>query len=453
MTPSIAQRIGEYIAAESFSRLPPEVIHKSKLCIMDSIGCLFGARNLPVSRMMDSFFTGNHAAGPGVRLLDPAMAAFRKASLINALDFDDIYEKGHPGATVIAAALSMAAHRECSGTDLLEAVVVGYEVSCRVGISLLHRAPRKTIHGHGTWQVFGATATAAKLMRLDARQAAQAIAIAAVNAPVASVMKTVYGKNPSMAKNNFGAAAQTGANAARLAAAGFEGPLDVFEGPTGYWRMAGADECDFGKLTSGFGSIYEISRVGFKPFSCCRLIQSSVQACRDVFTMARVDAAAGEHIKLVVTAPPIVCEPPFSTARPKNMWAAQFSAPHAIAMAVLGVEPGPDWFADDWLRHDIAGSLQDIIEFMPHSAHDLSREPHAASACLHLHDGRVLEKHVPFAEGRLPTLFESALETKFRRLTSSAVGDSASFEILDNLQNLKSATSVQPLVRFVSGAV
>lgn len=48
-------------------------------------------------------------------------------------------------------------------------------------------------------------------------------------------------------------------------------------------------------MTSGFGSIYEISRVGFKPFSCCRLIQSSVQACRDVFTMARVDAAAGEH--------------------------------------------------------------------------------------------------------------------------------------------------------------
>ncbi|WP_461512700.1 hypothetical protein [Rhizobium mongolense] len=157
---------------------------------------------------------------------------------------------------------------------------------------------------------------------------------------------------------------------------------------------------------------------------------------------------------MAVTAPPIVCEPPFSTARPKNMWAAQFSAPHAIAMAVLGVEPGPDWFADDWLRHDIAGSLQDIIEFMPHSAHDLSREPHAASACLHLHDGRVLEKHVPFAEGEATNpIQESALETKFRRLTSSAVGDSASFEILDNLQNLKSATSVQPLVRFVSGAV
>ncbi|AJD42406.1 MmgE/PrpD family 2-methylcitrate dehydratase protein [Rhizobium gallicum bv. gallicum R602sp] len=454
MPPSITQTIGEYIGEESFSRLPPEVIHKSKLCIMDSIGCLFGARNLPVSRMMDSFLTDNYAAGPGVRLLDPGMSAFRKASLINALDFDDIYEKGHPGATVIAAALSMTAHRECSGADFLEAVVVGYEVSCRVGISLLHRTPRKTLHGHGTWQTFGATAAAAKLMRLDAGQAAQAIAIAAANAPVASVMKTVYGKAPSMAKNNFGAAAQTGVNAARLAAAGFEGPLDIFEGQTGFWRMAGADDCDFGRLTRSFGSIYEISKVGFKPFSCCRLIQNSVQACRDVFTMAGIDAAASERIKLGVTAPPIVCEPPFSTVRPKDMWAAQFSAPHAIAMAVLGVEPGPDWFAEDWLRHDIAGSLQDIIEFMPRSARDLFREPHAASACLHLHDGRVLEKYVPLADGEAANpMQESALETKFLRLASPTVGDKASLELLDRLQNLKSATSVQPLVRFVSGSM
>ncbi|WP_087002110.1 MmgE/PrpD family protein [Rhizobium sullae] len=279
MSPSIAKTIGEYIAAESFSRLPPEVIHKSRLCVLDSIGCLLGAINLPVSRMMQNF-TGDLAVGHGVGLLDPAVAAFRTATLINALDFDDIYEKGHPGATVIAAALSMAAQRQCSGADFLEAVIAGYEVSCRIGISLLHRTSRKTLHGHGTWQVFGATAAAAKLMRLDAGQAAQAIAIAAVNAPVASVMKTVYGKKPSMAKNNFGAAAQTGVNAARLAAAGFEGPLDVFEGETGFWRMAGADECDFGRLTRAFGSTYEIFKIGFKhglSRAACRRAATSSQ--------------------------------------------------------------------------------------------------------------------------------------------------------------------------------
>ena len=44
---------------------------------------------------------------------------------------------------------------------------------------------------------------------------------------------------------------------------------------------------------------------------------------------------------------------------------AQFSAPHAIAVAVFGVEPGPDWFVDDWLNDEIAGRFQDILS-MPH---------------------------------------------------------------------------------------
>ena len=85
-------------------------------------------------------------------------------------------------------------------------------------------------------------------------------------------MKTVYGARPSMAKNNFGAAAQVGVNAALLARQGFEGPLDIFEGEAGFWRMFGADGCDAGRLTEGLGHLYEIREVGFKPYSCCRII-------------------------------------------------------------------------------------------------------------------------------------------------------------------------------------
>ena len=220
---------------------------------------------------------------------DCGTAALVYATLINALDYDDIYKKGHPGATVMSAALALAERIDCSGPDLIEAVVVGYEVSGRVGMSLTQSTPRKTLHGHGTWQTMGAVATAAKLLRLDVRQTAHAIAIAAANAPVASVMKTVYGARPSMAKNNFGAAAQVGVNAALLARHGFEGPLDIFEGETGFWRMFGADGCDAGRLTEGLGHLYEIREVGFKPYSCCRILQSSIEAAVEVFRRAEID--------------------------------------------------------------------------------------------------------------------------------------------------------------------
>ena len=196
-----------------------------------------------------------------------------------------------------------------------------------------------------------------KLLKLDPMQCAHAIAIAAANAPVASVMKTVYGHQPTMAKNNFGTAAQTGVNAAFLAKNGFEGPLDIFEGETGFWRMAGADGSDNARLTTGLGQTFEIRAVGFKPFSCCRILQSSIQASVLVFSNAKISPASDSFKRLVVTAPSIVCEPPFNQPAPNDAWAAQFSAPYAVAMALFEIEPGPAWSSEAWLHSDAVAGL------------------------------------------------------------------------------------------------
>ena len=266
---SAAERFADYITGEKLASLPADVITKAKLCFQDSIGCFLGAGVTPVARTLAGFSAESRrvASTDGV-LVETRLrhCRARYATLINALDYDDIYKKGHPGATVMSAALALAEGIDCSGPDLIEAVVVGYEVSGRVGMSLTQSTPRKTLHGHGTWQTIGAVATAAKLLRLDVRQTAHAIAIAAANAPVASVMKTVYGARPSMAKNNFGAAAQVGVNSL-LARHGFEGPLDIFEGETGFWRMFGADGCDAGRLTEGLGHLYEIERWALSPIA------------------------------------------------------------------------------------------------------------------------------------------------------------------------------------------
>ncbi|OCP22468.1 hypothetical protein BC361_24775 [Ensifer sp. LC54] len=213
-----------------------------------------------------------------------------------------------------------------------------------------------------------------------------------------------------------------------------------------------SDECRFDRLTNGLGAAYEILRIGFKPFSCCRLIQSSVQACRDVVRMADIDPADGAHAGLIATAPPIVCESPFSEARPRHMWAAQFSAPHAIAMAVFGVEAGPDWFVDDWLNDEIAGRFQDSIELGSHSNRGSRHGTHAASACLQLRDGQSFERHVDIAEGDASnSMRKSALESKFLRLASSVSGDSGASEVIDNVYALDGAESVRPLLRLLVG--
>lgn len=288
MTTPATQTLAECLVNACFENLPPDVVEKAKLCLMDSVGCFFGGHQTPVAPGLERLSADIAGGSANPPRPDPAWHAFQYATLANALDLDDIYWKGHPGGTVVAAALAVANRSRSTGRDLIAAIVAGYEVGCRIGMSLRHNRPRKAVHGHGTWQIFGAAAASAKLLKLDHKQAAHALAIAAVNAPVASVMKTVYGAAPTMAKNNFATAAMGGVNAAFLARAGFEGPLDVFEGDTGFWRMAGADGVDLSQLKIGPGIRYEIQDVGFKAFSCCRIIQSSVEAAVEAFAVAAV---------------------------------------------------------------------------------------------------------------------------------------------------------------------
>ncbi len=450
MSSSSALRLASYLTAENYESLPAEVIEKSKLCLLDALGCLIGAYRSSASIVVESFVSdlGNsgdvHVAGGHLKT-DCATAAFANATLINALDFDDIYKKGHPGATVISTALAVGQKVGCSGRELIEAIVVGYEISCRVGISMSHVIPRRLIHGHGTWQTLGAAATAAKLFKLDTHKAAHALAIAASNAPVASVMKTVYGALPSMAKNNFGTAAQVEVNAALLARNGFEGPLDVFDGPTGFWRMFGADGCDFLVLSGELGAKYEILEVGFKRYSCCRILQSSIEAVIQVFQKAMISPQEGEYHKIVVSTPPIVCEWPFNNRKPDSLWSAQFSGPYTFAMALLGIEAGPDWFTTQNLNNPAVKILIEKIELLPRRVAATDQSHHTASAELQLNNGERISSMVAVAKGEAANpLSRHFIEEKFVRLASPRLQLETCRNVLGLISKLEKMQTFKP---------
>ncbi|QXC52993.1 MmgE/PrpD family protein (plasmid) [Agrobacterium salinitolerans] len=438
MTTPATQTLAEYLVNACFENLPLDVVEKAKLCLMDSVGCFFGGHQTPIAPGLERLSADFPEGSANPPCTDPTWQAFHYATLANALDLDDIYWKGHPGATVIAAALAVADRSHSTGRDLIGAIVTGYEVGCRIGMSLLHTTPRKTVHGHGTWQIFGAAAASAKLLKLDHKQTAHALAIAAVNAPVASVMKAVYGATPTMAKNNFATAAMGGVSAAFLARAGFEGPLDVFEGDTGFWRMAGADGVDLSQLKIGPDLRYEIRDVGFKAFSCCRIIQSSVEAAVEAFAIATVDVAGDDVGQIEVFAPEIVCRPPFNDPEPHDIWAAQFSAPFSIAMGVLGHPAGPQWFAPSRFVDQTVRELTAKIRLYPLRSMDRLSRHHAAKVRLHLLDGCVVEASVEIAKGDAANpLAPSFLEEKFLRLSAGRLQANVRLEMLQFLKQLE----------------
>src|SRR5262249_28504388 len=100
------------------------------------------------------------------------LAAFINATQANALDYDDAYERngkgmGHPGSTIIPAALAVAEYVGATGCDLLAAVLAGYEVANRV-IKAIQPTPQRhsQVWGVAVHQAFGAVVAAARLFQL-----------------------------------------------------------------------------------------------------------------------------------------------------------------------------------------------------------------------------------------------------------------------------------------------
>lgn len=312
-------------------------------CLIDMIACMVGGIGLASSRAaLDVFLeagSGAQATVPGSgRRLGVLDAAWLGGHTANALDFDDCFRDGapsHPGATIIPAALALAEARDCGGDALLKAIVAGYEVSLRIGRALDASPARKAdVMGYGTWQTFGATAAGASLLGLAQPQIRSAFGIAAMQAPVPGVRKAVEGLRPyGWIKNAYGAASQAGLLAALLAEKGFHGHQSVFEGPYGFWIMAGSDRHD-PEGYRGLGEDWMIERVEFKPYACCRWSHTTIEALAMLGQglrpdeVARVDVHGFGEFHRSLGGP-----------LPETIVDAQFNAPYLAALELLGRSP------------------------------------------------------------------------------------------------------------------
>jgi 2-methylcitrate dehydratase PrpD len=169
-------RLASYVAALEYEDLPEAVVSQAKVAIRDSLGCLLGGSTLVAGQQMSAKFLSMAAEGQatvaGSRRRAPSpMAGYVNAQLTNLLDFDDTLVElgsGHPGATIIPAALAVGEEGGASGKDLIVAVVAGYDVHSRVGAAGKPTFARSLqVRGHATWQTFGAVAAAARSLGLS----------------------------------------------------------------------------------------------------------------------------------------------------------------------------------------------------------------------------------------------------------------------------------------------
>ena len=300
------RRLAEYLAGVPDTSLPPEVIHKTKHHVIDTVAAMVSGAQLPAG-IRGLAYVGDTAEGPSA-LIGGGRAGVVEAALANGMsahadETDDSHARSisHPGCAVVPAALAIGDLRHSSGEELLRAVAAGYDTGTRVVLSLGKPVLNTESHGRSTHAycgLFGAAATAAALYRFTEEQNRHTLSYAAQSA--AGV--TSWVRDPNHIEKAFvfaGMPASNGVRSAAMVASGCDGVADVFAGTPNFLDALSADVRRV-ELADKLGQRYEIMATNIKKFAVGSPAQAAVQAILELVEEHPIDPAQVTNIRIVL---------------------------------------------------------------------------------------------------------------------------------------------------------
>lgn len=413
--------------------ISPFALETAKRAVMDLLAAAFaGLDVLPVRAVTASagaiFSKGASTLWFSDKSLTAPGAAYVNSTLASAQDLDDGHRQamGHPGASVIPAALAVAEETKASGMELLTAIVVGYEVAIRIAAARDHDTLDTLATGR--WCGFGAAAVAGRLRGMSPDKLAEAMSIAGVQAPGLSAAgySSVMGNS---VKEGIAWSTLTALCALAPAERGFTGPLDILDHPDYYFPE---------KIVSGLGKTFAIEQIYFKPYSCCRWIHSAIDALCAIMAEYNLDAEkmTGLDVHLFERALRLNNYPD-----PDSLEGAQYSIPFCLAVAavagknaLLPLRPGL------LCREEITGLARKIQLFEDTALTDLFPETVPARVTVHTRNDSYtrLVKH-PEGDPANPMQWQK-IENKLRRLSRPYRDSFDEKKVICAIENIEDGT-------------
>ncbi|MCT8989072.1 MmgE/PrpD family protein [Chelativorans sp. SCAU2101] len=278
IVPTHAQAIGQVIAGIDLSALGRTPADKGKVCLLDFLSCAFEAIDLEWSRQARAVIgMGGEAHVIGAaKTASAADAAFVNAVAGHGLVREDMHAASisHHGVVVWPTLLALAERQRVTGSRLIEAAIIGYEVGCRIGRALFDAELARLFRPTGLVGPIGAAAGGAYLLALDQRQIASALALAANASGGLNQWPHSGGSDMYF---HPGHAARSAVTAVLLAQQGAYGSRDIFEGEAGLFA-AFARRPAPGAIALFPDGQADILNVYNKPAPACNFAQTACQA-------------------------------------------------------------------------------------------------------------------------------------------------------------------------------
>lgn len=447
---SPTRELAKFASQLTYDNIPAAAIDRIKLCLLDTFGCgLFGS-SLPWAGIVADFagdLGGAQEAtvwGRNFKVSAPN-AALANGTAVHSFEIDDLHKTSivHPGSVVATPALAMAEYiGGCDGKTFLTALVAGYEVTIRVGMSVGTSHLQKGFHPTGTNGTFGAAAAAGRLLGLDEERMTHALGIGGTQA--AGLMAAQY--SAMVKRMHAGRAAQSGIYGALLARKGLTGITNILEADYGGYCKVMADKSDMSLLTRGLGENFETAVTGFKPYAAGGSTHTGHEGVKAIMQENKLSADMID--KITIRSTTVTYHHTSWEYHPEGVTAAQMNLHYVAAVTALEGEIFIDQFTEEKIKDPQIIAFSRKVEVVPDPELDkLGPEfRHAVIAEIKTKDGKLFSKRVDTAKGsnKNPMTTEEVI-AKYKILAGKVISPQNVDALYEQVQTLEKISDVRDL--------
>ena len=456
MADSISRKMARFALSLTYDSIPESARKEAKRFLLDSVGCALAALDHEDMRQAYDFIRqlgGTEQAtiiGHGTKT-NLGNAALMNALLIRAMDYNDIYWKQDPShpSDIIPAALSPAEYKSRSGKDLLAGILICYELEMRLCLAA-DPGVREVGWHHATLTQFVSPLVAARMLGLTEDQAVAACGIS--GSAHFTLGGVVAGRLTNMKNTADPMATEAGVRAAMLAATGYSGPVELFEGKEGVFEVVSNVTWDAEKMLGGLGDEFLITECGYKAFPTEALTHQPITAVLEVMSANSIDPHRVSEvlIKTTTRGADILSDP--TKYEPRTKETADHSLPYCIAVAVCKGNVLPSDFEEEALTDAFIWETLPKIKVVADPEIDgLFPKVKRAIVTITTDDGRSYTVQEDHAKGRAERpLSDEELIDKFRANASHVMTDGAMDNVVDATFALEEASTVSEYMRLLA---
>jgi 2-methylcitrate dehydratase PrpD len=302
-TTDFTGRLARYMVDARDRALPPVILRETKHRLLDTIGAIVSGSHLKPGEMAIKYVRGQGGVAEASVITTDIRTSAINAALANGMfghaDETDDFEpvtKAHPGCAVVPAALAMGEREGRSGTEVLRAIALGYDLCCRFLMALGPDHVRGTHRSaEGTSSSFGAVGAAASLARLDETGMRYALSYAAQQ--VSGLWSWVGDADHVEKAFDFaGFGNRNGVTAALMVQMGFTGVRDILDGEHNMLvAMSTAPKPE--EMVADLGSRFYVTETAIKTFSVGYPIQAPLDA---ILTLRRQHGLTPDNVDRIL---------------------------------------------------------------------------------------------------------------------------------------------------------